>query len=183
MTTTAVQPFAGTYELDPVHSTVGFAVTHMQISTFRASFGDVEGRLVAENGKVTLTANARTESVSITEPVELRDHVVRGDDFFSADEHPELTFRSTLVELRDDGGATVTGELSVRGVTHLITAEGRYRGPIDDPFGAQRVALELRTAVDRRAWDMSWQRPLPDGADALGWEVELMADLELVEAG
>ena len=183
MTTTAVQPFAGTYELDPVHSSVGFAVTHMQISTFRASFGDVEGRLVAENGIVTLTANARTESVSISEPPELREHVVRGDEFFGADEHPQLTFRSTEVALFDDGGATVTGELTVRGVTHVITADGSHRGPIDDPFGGRRVALTLRATVDRRAWDMSWQRPLPDGADALGWEVELTADLELVEAG
>jgi polyisoprenoid-binding protein YceI len=178
--TAAVQPFAGTYDLDRAHSSVQFAVTHMGVSTFRASFDDVEGRLVAEEGAVTLTASARVESVSIDEPAELREHVVRGDDFFRADEHPELTFRSTAVELRDDGAAVVTGELTMRGVTRVVTAGGGYRGPVDDPFGGRRVALELRATVDRRAWDLSWQMPLPDGSDALGWDVELSADLELV---
>jgi polyisoprenoid-binding protein YceI len=177
---TAVQPIVGKYELDPVHSSVGFAVTHMQISTFRASFVDVGGLLVADDEVVTLTASARADSVSIGEPPELRDHVVRSDDFFAADEHPVMTFESSKVALHEDGRATVAGELTVRGVTATIDAGGSYRGPIDDPFGGQRIALALRGTVDRRAWDMSWQRPLPDGADALGWQVELSADLELV---
>jgi polyisoprenoid-binding protein YceI len=180
---TAIQPFVGTYDVDRAHSAVGFAVTHLNVATFRASFGDLDGRLVAADGVVTLSASVRVESVSITEPAEFREHVVRGADFFDADEHPELRFRSTVVELRDDGGATVTGELTIRGVTCPIVAEGSYRGPIDDPFGGQRLALELRTTIDRRAWDLGWQRPLPDGGDAVGWEVDLTADLELVRVG
>ena len=70
------------------------------MSTFRASFDDVEGRFAADDGSATLTARARVESVSISEPAEFREHVVRGEDFFAADAYPELTFRSTGVELR-----------------------------------------------------------------------------------
>ncbi|HEY7537869.1 MAG TPA: YceI family protein [Gaiellaceae bacterium] len=178
---TTVRPFVGTYDLDPVHSSFHFAVTHI-VSTFRASFGDVDGRLVAEEGTITLTASARVESLSIVDPPEFREHVVRGADFFQADDYPELTFRSTEIELRDDGSTTVTGDLTIRGVTRRVSAEGTYRAPIEDPFGGERAGLELRTTVDRRAWDLSWQTPLPDGGDALGWEVELTGHLELVKA-
>jgi len=91
------------------------------------------------------------------------------------------TGTSTRIKLGDDGSAIVTGELGLRGVSRTITTEGSYRGPIEDPFGSTRLALELRTTIDRRAFGMSWQRALPDGADAVGWEVELTADLELVK--
>ena len=107
---------------------------------------------------------------------------MRGDDFFHADAHPELSFRSTDVELRDDGSAIVMGELTIRGVSRSVSAEGSYRAPTVDPFGTVRAALTLRATVDRRDWDLSWQLPLPDGGDAVGWEVELTAELELVRA-
>lgn len=176
------QHLVGTYELDAAHSTVGFGVTHMSVSTFRASFADVEARLVVEGDEIALEGRTRAESVSIGEPPELRDHVVEGRDFFRAGDHPELRFRSTEVELREDGGATVRGQLELRGIGRDVTLEGRYRGPIRDPFGGERVALELQVTVDRRAWDMNWQLQLPDGAEALGWDVDVRADLELVKA-
>ena len=173
---------AGIYELDQAHSSIGFGIAHMSLATFRASFGAVEARLVSEEGAVALEGRTRAESVSIGDPPEFREHVVHGRDFLQADDHPELTFRSTAVELRGDGGATVRGELAIRGIGRDVTLEGRYRGPIEDPSGGERVALELRGTGDRRAWEIDWQMQLPDGADALGWEVELSADLELVKA-
>lgn len=172
----------GTYELDQAHSTVGFAIGHMSVSTFRASFGDVEARLVAHGRTLELEGRTRADSISIAEPPEFRDHVLNGDDFLHADEHPELSFRSTEVELREEGGVSVTGVLAVRGIGREVTLDGRMNGPIADPFGGERIALELRATVDRRAWDMTWQNAMPDGADAVGWNVELSADLELVKA-
>lgn len=177
----ATQPFTGTFELDSDHSSVQFAVRHMKVSIFRASFADIHGRLVADD-EIRLEGNARAESVSITSPPEFREHVVRGADFFHAGKHPELSFRSAEVDLREDGSATVTGELTVRGISHTITATGSYQPPIEDPYGSFRAALELRAFVDRRAWEMDWQMPLPDGSDVLGWEVEITAHLELIRA-
>lgn len=105
--------------------------------------------------------------------------MVRGLDFFDADSHPLITFRSTSVELGDDGTATASGDLAIRGVTSPVTAKGTYQPPREDPFGTYRAGLELQATVDRRSWAMNWQIPLPDGSDALGWEVEIMAQLEL----
>ena len=180
---TAVQPFTGVYELDPIHSTVQFAVTHVGVSTFRGSFADVDAGLVIEDETISLEGSARVESISIGEPPEFRDHVVRGPDFFAADAYPTITFRSTSVELRHDGTATVSGELVLRGVSSSVTAHGTYRAPVEDPFGNRRVGLELGTTVGRRSFGMSWQMPRPDGGDALGWVVEITLHLELVEQG
>ena len=104
---------------------------------------------------------------------------MRGADFFDADTYPQITFRSTGVELGEDGSASVAGELTIRGVSRSVAARGTYQPPTEDPFGTYRAGLELRATVDRRHWDMNWQVPLPDGGDALGWEVEITAQLEL----
>jgi polyisoprenoid-binding protein YceI len=128
---------------------------------------------------VELEGHVLAESVSIVDPA-FREHVVRGADFFDADAHPLITFRSTTVELSDDGAATVSGDLTIRGVSLPVSARGLYRPPTQDPFGTYRAGLELSATVDRRRWGMAWQTPLPDGSDALGWEVELTAHLELV---
>jgi polyisoprenoid-binding protein YceI len=178
---TATQTFTGTYAVDPNHSSLHFSVEHMRLSRFRASFEDVHGRLAADADGISIEGGAPVQSISIKAPAPLRDQVVRG--FFLGDDHPEVSFRSTQVELGDDDTATVTGELTMRGVARTITAVGSYRRPIDDPYGAKRGALELRTTIDRRDWGIDWQMPLPDGSDAVGWEVELSANLELVGEG
>lgn len=177
----AIQPFDGTYKLDPNHSSFQFSVEHLGLSTFRASFADIDARLVAEeDGTIALVGNARADSISIVDP-DFRAHVVHGADFFEADSHPLVVFRSTAIELADDRSAVVSGELEIRGVSRPVTASGTYSPTITDPFGVSRAALELRATVDRRDWDMGWQLALPDGGDALGWQVEVVADIELVK--
>ena len=176
---TAVRTADGVYELDKPHSTVQFSLRHVGVSTFRASFADIDGQLVIESGNAELWASASAESVSIVDPPEFREHVVRGDDFFAADAHPQLTFRSTSIEFSEDGAATVTGELAIRGVFGSISATGTFFPPTEDPFGGTRAGLELSATIDRRTWGMTWQTPLPNGGDALGWEVDVTAHLEL----
>jgi polyisoprenoid-binding protein YceI len=176
---TAAQTADGTYELDKTHSTVQFAIRHVGVSTFRASFGEIDTRLVIENESAELQASAVVGSVSIVEPPEFREHVVRGEDFFAADAHPLLTFRSTSIELAEEGNATVSGDLVIRGVSGSVSATGTFTPPTEDPFGRTRVGLELEATIDRRTWGLNWQMPLPNGGDALGWEVEITAHLEL----
>ena len=176
---TAQRSLTGRYELDGVHSTVQFAVRHLTVATFRATFADVEASLVIDEDEARLEALVRSESISIVDPPEFREHIVRGGDFLAADAHPVMTFRSTHVALQDDGRATVSGELTIRDISLPVTAVGTYRPPTLDPFGGHRIGLELRSTIDRRSVGLSWQAPLPDGGDALGWEVEISVNLEL----
>ena len=137
--------------------------------------------LARRHGTVWRSSSTTRRERFRTSILTFRDHVVRGAEFFDADAHPIIAFRSTRVELGDDGSATVTGVLTIRGEARTITAHGTYHPPREDPFGSQRAGLELRTSMDRRTWDMNWQLPLPDGSDALGWDVEITAQLELIK--
>ncbi|MPZ66277.1 MAG: hypothetical protein GEU83_12440 [Pseudonocardiaceae bacterium] len=179
----ATRPLSGTFVADQAHSSFQFAVKHMKVSTFRASFDDIDASVVADDQGIRLHGAARVESVSIKAPPEFREHVVHGAEFFDAGSHPQITVRSQDVELSDDGTVTVRGELTIRGVTRAVTATGSYQPPIEDPFGSTRAAFELNATVDRRDWGMDWQAPLPGGGDALGYDVELSAHLELVKQG
>jgi polyisoprenoid-binding protein YceI len=159
----------GTYELDRTHSTVQFAIRHVGVSTFRGSFADLE-------------ASAVVEWISIGEPPEFRDHVVRGSDFFAADAHPRIRFDSTRIELAENGTATIDGVLDIRGIKRPVTAAGTFAPPTKDPFGNTRLGFALEAGVDRRSWGMDWHMPLPAGGDALGWDVEITAHLELTKS-
>jgi polyisoprenoid-binding protein YceI len=177
------QALTGSWDADPVHSSVGFGVRHMGVSTFRASFHEVDARLTTDGSGLELEGAARVDSISITAPPELREHVVRGDDFFEGDRHPEISFRSHEVRLREDGEVLVLGLLTVKGISRPIAASGTYQLPVVDPFGATRAAMELHAVIDRREWGMGWQMPLPSGGDVLGYEVELTVQLELISEG
>lgn len=174
-------PLTGVFDADRTHSSFQFAVRHMTVSTFRGSFGDVDARLIADASGLRLEGRARVESISIAEPPAFREHVVRGTDFFDADNHPEILFRSERVELAENGTATVEGELTIKGLSRPLTATGTYQRPVEDPFGSLRAGLELRTVLNRRHWGLSWQQPLPDGTEVVGWDVELTVQLELVK--
>lgn len=165
-----------TYDLDRTHSTVQFAVRHVGVSTFRGSFDDVDAQLTHAGDEIELRAEAVVASISIADP-DFRAHVVDGDDFFDAAQSPVITFRSTEVVL-DEGRADVAGELTIRGLSHPVRAHGQFTPPREDPFGNTRLGLELAATIDRRQFGLTWQMALPGGGDALGWEVDVTAQLE-----
>ena len=176
MTTTTLQQVpAGTYQLDPVHSSFGFAVKFNGVSTFRGGFEQVDASL--QDG--VLTGSAQVDSVKTAIP-QLKDQLL-APDFFNAAETPTIAFRSAEIRLGEDGSAEVDGELSIRGVSKPVTAKGTYaRGT--GLRGGDVVGFDLEASVDRRDYGLNWQSPLPGGGDALGWEVSLEAHLQLAKA-
>ena len=175
MSTTAT-PLAGTFASDPVHSSFGFAVKYQGISIFRGTLDDVTATLA--DG--TLEGTAQVESISIRTPEQFRAHVL-SDDFFAADKYPTVTFTSSDLDLRDDGTATVNGELTIRDTTQNVTATGTWTAPGADAFGNTRAHLQLDTVIDRTAFGLNWNMPLPNGGNALANDVTLTVDIALVQ--
>jgi polyisoprenoid-binding protein YceI len=140
MTSVAVQPFSGTYHVQPVVSSFGFAVRHSGVFWYRGSLSDVSGTLrtdgEGDGDALTLEGSARVDSISVVEPAAMRASVL-GPEFFDAEHHPEITFRSTAVHLADDGRAEVDGELTIRGVPRPVTASGSYAPPRDRAASAR----------------------------------------------
>ncbi|MDP9376560.1 MAG: YceI family protein [Actinomycetota bacterium] len=178
--TTTPGKIAGTYTVDPIHSSVGFAVRYMGVSTFRSNFSDVQARLSAESGELQLEGAAKVDSIGITSPEQFRAHVL-GEDFFDAGKYPEIAFKSTRVELNDDATATVEGELTIKGVTRPVTAQGTWQGDTAHAFGGERAALQLETTVDRTEFGLIWNAPLPAGGNALDTQVTLNLELNLIK--
>ena len=168
---TTEQQATGTFAADPVHSHVGFEVPYA-VATFSGEVTDFTATLV--NGH--LEGSAKIESIKLKDE-NLQAHVL-SPEFFDAERHPVLTFSGELE--RDGDRATIDGEITMKGITRPATLEGTIVGPTVDRFGATRIGLKLETVVDRTAFDMKWNMPLPNGEPALGNEVTLKADLTLV---
>ncbi|HXA54528.1 MAG TPA: YceI family protein [Solirubrobacteraceae bacterium] len=176
MSTTTIQQIpAGTYDLDPVHSTFGFVITHNGVSKFRGQFEKVRAQLA--DG--VLTGAAEVDSVKTAIP-QLKDHLV-SPDFFDAAQAPTIDFRSGDIRVADGGGAEVDGELTIRGVTKPVTATGSVVIG-QNMQGTEVVGIELQTTIDRRDYGLSWQAQLPNGGDVLAWDVTLEVHLELAKA-
>ncbi len=164
---------AGTWEADPAHSQVDFAVKHMGISTVRGTFPDVSATLVGGEAP-TLAGSIRVASVSTKD--ENRDAHLRSPDFFDAERHPEASFEATFISPE-----RVVGQLTLKGVTREVELRATFTGPDTDPWGSERLGLELEGSLDRRDYGISWNTPLPSGGLLLEDEVKLLASLSFVK--
>jgi len=166
---------SGTWTVDPVHSSVGFAVRYTGTITFKGEFGDFDAALA--DGR--LEGGARVRSIEVDDP-NLAGHL-QTPDFFDAERHPELRFSST--DLRLDGDRlTALGELTMKGATKPVELVGTFSGPVTDGYGNERIGLDLETVVNRHDFGISWNMELPDGSPALADDVTVTAHLGLVQA-
>jgi polyisoprenoid-binding protein YceI len=178
MTTTTEQGIpAGAYTVDPVHSSIGFSVVHNGVSTFRSGFGSFEARL-SGGEEPRLEGTVDVAGIQIDEE-QLKGHLL-SPEFFDAERHPRLRFRSTELSVGEDGGATVRGELEIRGEAREVEARGRWAELDADLAGSPRVALSFEATVDRRSFGLDWQAELPSGGEVLDYEVRIAVELELV---
>ncbi|HET9120710.1 MAG TPA: YceI family protein [Solirubrobacterales bacterium] len=167
----------GTWQSDPVHSSVGFSVRHA-VGTFRGGFGQFEATLSDALGEPRLTGRVPVDTVQVKEE-NLEAHLL-SPEFFDKDQAPEIGFESSKVTLEDDN-LVVEGELTVKGNSRKVVATGDINGPIPGPDGNDRLGIDLATVVDRHDFGLDWNMDMPDGSKMLGDEVTLSVHLELVK--
>jgi polyisoprenoid-binding protein YceI len=169
-------PLSGTYTADPVHSSFGFAVRYQGVSVYKGSLTDVAASLSGDR----LEGTAKVDSISIRQPEQFRAHVL-SPEFFDAENHPEVTFASTELDLGEDGTAVVKGDLTIKGITKPVEATGTWTAPAADAFGNARGHLNLEAVIDRTQWDINWNMDLPSGGKVLANEVTITVELSLIE--
>lgn len=178
-TETRSQLAPGTWGVDAAHSQIGFSLPYMT-GTFRGTFSPFEATLeVAEDGAASLTGVARVESIKVQDET-LSAHL-QSPDFFDAERTPEIRFEANDIR-RDGPEVTAEGELTIRGVTKPVVLNGKVADPIVDGYGRERIGLELEAEVDRTAFGLNWNMPLPTGEQALPNDVKLNAELYFVKA-
>jgi polyisoprenoid-binding protein YceI len=170
---------AGTYVVDPVHSSITFAITHNGVATFRSGFDAYEAKL--SGGDVPrLEGAVDVSSIKIDEE-QLKGHLL-SPDFFDAGRYPQLRFESSALDVAEDGSVSLRGELEIRGEKREVEANGGKFGRLGaDLAGNARVGLSLAATVDRRNFGLDWNAELPSGGEVLDYEVSIAVELELVE--
>ena len=158
---------AGTWSADPVHSHVSFEVAYAGTNVFRGGFDDYSASL--EDG--VLEGSAQVASVDVKDE-QLSGHL-QSPDFFDAERFPEISFRTSDLE---------HGELTIKGVTRPVAISASVSQANVDPFGRERVGINLEATVDRNAFGVSWNAPNQGGGIYLGDDVTIKADLALVKS-
>jgi polyisoprenoid-binding protein YceI len=169
---------AGTWELDAVHSDVGFEVSYLG-GTFKGTFGKIDATLVVGDDAVSLEGSAKVASVDVKDE-NLAGHL-QSPDFFDAERYPEIRFTAKDIDL-DGEAVKVEGDLTIKGVTHAADVTGTVTSPLTDPYGRERIGLKLETRVDRTDFGVNWNNPLPNGEPALANDVTVVAELFFVKS-
>jgi polyisoprenoid-binding protein YceI len=170
----------GIWNLDPVHSRVDFEVSYLA-GTFKGHFNEIAAELTLDGDHASLEGTTKVASVDVNEE-NLSAHL-QGPDFFDAERYPELRFTAEDIRLAGDGRVSVNGELTIKGVTRPVTVTGTVTAPIADPYGNERIGLELTAKIDRTDFGVNWNNPLPSGEPSLANDVTVLAELQFVKPG
>ncbi len=170
------------WDIDPAHSSVGFAVKHMMVSTVRGRFGAVRGTIdldPAEPRKAR--ADVAIDVSSIDTGMEKRDRHLRSADFFDAEQHPEISFRATGAHPLGGDRYRVSGDLTVRGVTRPLSLDAELVGIYESGRMGTRLGISATGALDRREFGLNWNQALEAGGWLVGDDVKLEIDVEAVK--
>jgi polyisoprenoid-binding protein YceI len=179
MTTATLIP-TGTYTVDPAHSRVGFSVKHLGIATVRGEFGTFEGGLELGEDGATAHGTVRAASVDTNEPQ--RDEHLRSGDFFDVERYPEIAFRSTAIRPVDQDTFEIVGDLTMHGITREVELEAEVQGSETDPWGNERVALEITGQLNRADFDMKFNQVLGSGNMLVSDKVKLSLDISAIKS-
>ncbi len=182
LSTLPVSAGTTTYKIDSRHSSAGFGVTHLMISTVRGIFHGVNGTIVWDDtdpGKSTVDVTIDATTVDTQEPG--RDNDLKSPNFFDVAKFPAITFKSTKVEPAGPGKLKVTGDLTIHGVTKQVVLEATApKAPIKDPWGLTRTAAAGTTKVNRKDFGLVWNKNLDGGGVMIGDDVDITLDVEMI---
>ena len=171
------QPRAGTWYIDPVHSSVNFSARHLGLSKVRGVFGSFGGTITVADEVTGSQVDVQVHTESVDTGQEQRDAHLRSPDFLDIANHPTMDFRGHTVEDTGDGYRLV-GDLTIRGTTRPVTLDVEYGGLIPDPLsGGHRIAFNATTSIDRRDFGLTWNAPLETGQILVGHRVTIELDV------
>ena len=172
---------AGTYVLDPAHTTIGFVARHAMVTKTRGKFEDFEGTITVAENIADSKADVTIKSASINTGNDDRDGHVKGDDFFSVEKYPELTFTATSFNVDEAGNGTVTGDLTIKGVTKPVTLDVETEGLAEDPFGNTRFGFEATTKINRLDYGIDFNAPLKTGGVLVSEEIKIELEVSAIK--
>ncbi len=169
------------WSIDAVHSNIGFKVRHLGISNVRGEFLDYDAEILMDGTDLsTLTVSATIETGSVDTGNERRDGHLRSDDFFGAEEFPNITFTSTEVTNIEGNNFHLVGDLTIRDVTQSVALESEFLGTTK-MGDSERAGFEARTVINRKEFNLSWDQLTEAGGFIVGHNVEIILELEVIK--
>jgi polyisoprenoid-binding protein YceI len=172
-------PAAGTWSIDPGHAEVAFVGRHFGLSKVRGRFAGVDGTVHVAADPTESTVDVTIDMASVQSGSADRDNHLRSADFFDVDNHPSARFHSTAIAFEGTHG-TVTGDLTIKGVTQAVVLDVEYLGYARDPWDNDRAAFSATATVNREDWGLTWNMVLDSGGLVVSKQIKLEIDIELI---
>lgn len=178
------QVLAATWNIDPDHTSIGFKVRHLMVSNVKGVFGKVSGVVLVDEKDITKsTVTATIDTASIDTGVAKRDAHLKSADFLDVEKYPTMTFVSTNVARNGAGKLKVTGNLTLHGVTRPVVLDVEGLAPESkDPMGNLRTGASASAKINRKDFGVVWNKVLETGGVAVGDEVAISIEVELIKA-
>lgn len=171
------------WNLDPVHTHIGFSVKHMMVTTVRGQFRAYRGTLRLDPKDFARSSfEGEIDVASIDTGVADRDTHLRSNDFFDAPNHPKIKFKSSRIEPKGEGEFVVHGDITIRGVTKPIALDVEFHGTSKNPYGKTVAGLTASGTLNRKDFGVSFNALLETGGVAVGEKVKLEIEVEAVYA-
>jgi polyisoprenoid-binding protein YceI len=168
-----------TWQIDPTHTSVEFAVKHMMFTTVKGRFAGVSGTIALDEANPVASAvDVEIDATSVDTREERRDGHLRSADFFDVEKYPTISFRTTWVEPNGPRAAKVHGELTIRDVTKPVTLETELLGTGTNPWGMEVAGFHAETRINRKEFGLGWNAPLEAGGVLVGDDIKIEIDLE-----
>jgi len=172
----------GTWTIDPSHTTIGFSARHAMVAKVRGSFTEFSGSITLDGAAPERSsAELLVQTASLTTQNPDRDAHLKSADFLNVEVNPTLTFKSTSVKAKSDDTFTVTGDLTIGGVTKSIDLDFDLLGVSPDPWGGTRIGFEAETEISRKDFGLVWNVALETGGVLVSDKVKLSIDVEAVK--
>jgi polyisoprenoid-binding protein YceI len=172
-------PTAGTWTIDPSHADVAFIGRHFGLTKIRGRFTGVSGSVVIADRPTDSTVTVDIDMTSVSSGDQSRDDHLRSADFFDVEHHTTATYRSTTVDITGTTG-TMTGDLTIKGVTNPVTLNISFEGAATDPWGGQRAVFTANGQINREDWGLTWNMLIDAGGLLVSKQIQLEIDVELV---
>jgi polyisoprenoid-binding protein YceI len=168
---------AGTWNIDPVHSHIGFMARHLMVSKVRGNFTKFEGQIVTAADPLQSTATATIDTTSFDTSNEQRNSDVKGENFLDVANHPTMTYRSTGIR-REGDEIIVDGDLTIRGITHPVALTVEVNGFGPDPYGGTRAGFSATGEINRNDYGITANMVLPTGGVMVSEKIQLTIEVE-----
>jgi len=170
----------GVWTIDPSHTTLGFVARHLMVAKVRGRFAGVTGAITVAEDRLASSVTAEIDMASVDTGDTSRDEHLRSAEFFDVAAHPTMSFVSTSVT-GSGTDFTLTGDLTIKGLTRPVTLDLEFDGVSGDPWGGTRAGFTATGEIDRREWGLEWNVALDTGGVLVGEKIKLQLDIEAVQ--